>query len=90
MEDLRKLDEIEEKADGAESFKELKSRLTESELAYYMIYRGNLAREILEGEERIIEDILKLLGAEKRSVKHSLYLLDVAKETLLSIARFEF
>ena len=46
--------------------------------------------ETQEGEELVIRDILKALGAKKYSVKHALYLLDVAKDVLSVIARFDF
>ena len=83
------IDDISEKTKGMEDFHEVREVLTDEEIVFYYIVKNAELAEIYEGEECIIKDILKVLGAKKYSVKHSLHLLDVAKEVLKSIARFE-
>lgn len=85
-----KLMEISKKSSGAKDFSEARKVLTDDELVYYLIAKNYELSETYDGEECIIKDILKLFGARGYSVKHSLHLLDVAKEVLISIARFEF
>lgn len=84
-----KLIDISVKTKGMEDFHEARKVLTDEEIVFYYIAKNGELSEIYEGEECIIKDILKVLGAKKYSVKHSLHLLDVAKEVLKSIARFE-
>lgn len=78
------------KTSGINDFSEARKILTDDELVFYCIVKNSELAETYEGEECVIKDILKLLGAKRYSVKHSLHLLDVAKEVLKSIARFEF
>lgn len=85
-----KLTEISKKASNANNFAEAREMLTDDELVYYLIAKNYEMSETYTGEECVIKDILKLLGANGYSVKHSLHLLDVAREVLISIARFEF
>lgn len=85
-----KLMEISEKTKDIEEFSEVRKVLTDEEIIFYYIAKNCELSETYDGEECVIKDILKVLGAKKYSVKHSLHLLDVAKEVLKSIARFEF
>ena len=85
-----KLVDIAEKTKDIEDFSEVRKVLTDEEIIFYYIAKNCELSETYYGAERIIKDILKVLGAKKYSVKHSLHLLDVAKEVLKSIARFEF
>ena len=85
-----KLMEISEKVSGAKDISEAREILTDEELIFYFIAKNGELSETIEGEECIIKNILKLLGTKEYSVKHSLHLLDTAKEVLISIARFKF
>ena len=59
-------------------------------MVYYFMDATDNLQETQEGEELVIRDILKAIGKKNYSVKHALYLLDVAKDILSIIARFEF
>jgi hypothetical protein len=90
MEGKSKYEVIAEKLKDVKTFAEAKEILTDEEMVYYFMDATDNLQETQEGEELVIRDILKALGAKKYSVKHALYLLDVAKDVLSVIARFDF
>ena len=83
------IEEISEKIKDAKTFAEVKSILTEEELIYCVIADPPRKPQMQEGDEFLIMDILKILGSKGYSVKHSLHLLNIAKDVIQIIGRFE-
>lgn len=90
MEGKTKYEVIYEKLKDVKTFTEAQEVLTDDEMVYHLMKTTGCVSEIQEGEEHVIRDILKAIGKKNYSVKHALYLLDVAKDILSIIARFEF
>lgn len=82
---------INEKVKDAKSFEEIKAILTDEELVYWLAYDlDTLEVRMADGDECLIKDILKVIGKTNYSIRHSMHLLDIAKELLLIIGRFQF
>ena len=81
------IEKIIEKIKDTKTYEEAKEILTMEELICYMHQGGREADRDQEGDEYLIIEIVKILAQKGYSVRHSLYLLDRAKETVLSLAR---
>lgn len=87
--DNKKLEEIAEKTKDAQTFAEAKAILTPDEMIYYLIAYGEWAEEMCEGDECLVAEAIKILASKGYSARHLLHLLDVAKDTVLSLARVD-
>lgn len=76
-----------EKIKDTKTYEEAKEILTPEELICYMYRCGKEADRDQEGDEYLIIEIVKILAQKGYSVRHSLYLLDRVKETVLSLVR---
>ena len=83
------IDEIREKVKDVKSFAEAKAILSREELIYYVLNVLPHKLKMQEGDEYLIINILKILGSKGYSVKHSLHLLEIAKDVVQIIGRFE-
>ena len=84
-----KIEEVSEKIKDAKSFEEMKAILTTEELIFYLMKYGKWSEDMLEGDECLVIEVIKILSANGCSARHLIHLLDVAKETALSLARIE-
>lgn len=81
------IEEISKKIKDVKTFAEVKEILTPEELICYEMKYGHWSNELAEGDECLVIEIVKILGEKGYSIRHCLFLLDVAKDTLISIAR---
>ena len=75
-----------EKAENAISYSELRKVLTDDELAILGIQEARFCEELEENDECLVKDILLLLKASRRSTRHSLFVLEQAKDALLKLS----
>ena len=87
--ELREIYEIKEKVKGMKTYEEVMKNLSDEELVAYFLDE-NFDYRLAIHDSCLIKDILKVLGSKGYSVSHSIEVLDVAKEILKMIARFNF
>lgn len=79
-------DGIWEKTENASSYSECRKVLADEELAILGIHHAKFPDELGEGDECLVKDILLLLKASRCSTRHSLFVLDRAKDALLMLS----
>ena len=80
--------EIVDKVKDLKTWEEVRGKLTDRELVYLLINEKYGA--IVDGDAYPITDILKIVGRKNYSIEHALRILDMAKDLISTIARFEF
>lgn len=87
--ELEKIHEIKEKVEGMKTYEEIMKNLSDEEVVAYLLDEKFDYRLAIH-DSCLIKDILKLIGSKKYSVRHAIEVLDVTKEILKMIARFNF
>lgn len=83
---LEEFENINAKIKDAKKFSDYRAALSDEELVAYVLAVHLYNEEIESGEENVIKDILLLLKATRRSTRHSLFLLEKAKDALLQLS----
>lgn len=79
-------EEIFEKIEGAKTYKEMRSLLSDEELALFAAHEVNYDEEFDEKDECLVKDILLLLKASRHSARHSFVVLEKVKDALLLLS----
>lgn len=82
----KELDAILEKVKDANSYSKVREILSDDDLALFGIYAAQADGEFEEEDECLVKDILLLLKASRRSTRHSLFVLEQAKDALLKLS----
>lgn len=87
-----RFDSIAKKLENVKTFEDARKRVSSKDLIYFMLNEpfSGIKANILEGDEYIISEIVRLVASKELSFAYSSHLLDVTKDILGYFARVKY